>query len=165
MSWSLFKTKCAVLTGKQHISVEQFSYTISDAYHQAVSLHFDSMTAGGQITNNTPKFPILNQQILAQCKANLASHSDARLLDQIGSFILSYWTGLIIVGPTGIVTVTSPGTWVGLSVVQNLDFNIMLNAMVTCFRSHIMTVSGQYVSTVVTGVVSPWSGASLQSLP
>jgi hypothetical protein len=165
MSWSLFKTKCMVLTGQQHISVPQFAQTISDAYHQAVSLHFDTMTAGGTIINNAPKFPILNQQILAQCNANLASQSEVHILNQIGPFILSYWTGLVITGPTGVVTVLSPGTWVGVPVVQNLDFNIMLNMMVTCFRTHIMTVTGQYVSSVVPGVVSPWSGALLQALP
>jgi len=154
-----------VLTGQQHISVPQFAQTISDAYHQAVSLHFDTMTAGGTIINNAPKFPILNQQILAQCNANLASQSEVHILNQIGPFILSYWTGIVITGPTGVVTVLSPGTWVGVPVVQNLDFNIMLNMMVTCFRTHIMTLTGQYVSSVVPGVVSPWSGALLQALP
>jgi hypothetical protein len=154
-----------VLTGQQHISVPQFAQTISDAYHQAVSLHFDTMTAGGRIVNNAPKFPILYQQILAQCNANLASHSEVHLLNQIGPFILSYWTGLIITGPTGVVTILSPGNWVGVPVVQNMDFNIMLNTMITCFRTHIMTVTGQYVSSVVPGVTSPWSGALLQALP
>jgi hypothetical protein len=154
-----------VLTGQQHISVPQFAQTIADAYHQTISLHFDTMTAGGVIINNAPKFPILYQQILAQCTANLASQSEVHLLNQIGPFIVSYWTGLVISGPTGVVTVLSPGVWVGLPVVQNLDFNIMLQMMMTCFRTHIMTVVGQYVSSVVPGVVSPWSGALLQSLP
>jgi len=165
MSWSLFKTKCMVLTGQQHISVPQFAQTISDAYHQAVTLHFDTMTAGGVLTNNAPKFPILYQQILAQCNANLASQSEVHLLNQISPFILSYWTGLVITGPTGVVTIISPGTWVGVPVVQNFDFNIMLNMMITCFRTHIMTLTGQYVSSVVPGVTAPWSGALFQSLP
>lgn len=165
MSWSLFKTKCSVLTGPQHISVPQFAQTISEAYHQAVSLHFDTMTAGGRLVNNVPKLPLLNQQILAQCNANLASQNEVYILNQIGPFIQSYWTGLIITGPTGIVTIISPGTWVGIPVVQNFDFNILLNMMITCFRTHIMTLTGQYVSTVVPGVTAPWSGALLQSLP
>lgn len=165
MSWSLFKTKCMVLTGQQHISVEQFSQTISDAYHQAVSLHFDSMTAGGQIINNAPKFPLLNQQILQQCKVNLQSQQEVNLLQQIGPFIINYWTGLTIIGPTGTVTITSPGTWVAIPVPPNLDFNIMLNLMITAFRTHIMTLVGIYVSSVVVGVTAPWSGALLQSLP
>ena len=154
-----------VLTGQQHISVPQFAQTISDAYHQTVSLHFDTMTAGGVLINNVPKFPILYQQILAQCNANLASQSEIHLLNQIGPFIQSYWTGLVITGPTGVVTILSPGTWVGVPVVQNFDFNIMLNMMMTCFRTHIMTLTGQYVSTVVPGVTAPWSGALFQSLP
>lgn len=154
-----------VLTGQQHISVPQFAQTISDAYHQAVSLHFDTLTAGGRLVNNTPKLPILNQQILTQCNANLASQNEVHILNQIGPFIQSYWTGLVITGPTGVVTILNPGTWVGVPVVQNFDFNILLNIMITCFRTHIMTLTGQYVSTVVPGVTSPWSGALLQSLP
>jgi len=165
LSWSLFKTKCAVLTGPQHISKEQFAFTIADAYHQAVTLHFDTLTAGGVLVNNAPKFPILYQNILTQCNANLLSQSEVHILNQIGPFIQSYWVGLIITGPTGIVNVLSPGTWIGLPIVQNFDFNIILNAMITCFRTHIMTLTGQYTSTVVPGVISPWSGALFQSLP
>lgn len=166
MSWSLFKTKCMVLTGQQHISVPQFAQTISDAYHQAISLHFDSMTAGGKLVNNAPKFPILYQQILAQCNANLASQSEIHLLNQIGPFIQSYWTGLTILGPTGTVVITSPGVYVGVPVVQNLDFNIMLDMMVLTFRTHLMTLTGIYTSSVVPGLVVPtWSGALLVALP
>jgi len=165
LSWSLFKTKCMVLTGQQHISVPQFAQTISDAYHQAVSLHFDTMSGGGKLINNIPKFPILNQQILTQCNANLASQSEVHILNQIGPFIQSYWTGLVITGPTGVVTIISPGTWVGIPVVQNFDFNILLNMMITCFRTHIITLTGQYVSSVVPGLTAPWSGALFQSLP
>lgn len=154
-----------VLTGQQHISVPQFAQTIADAYHQAVSLHFDTLTAGGVIINNAPKFPILYQQLLAQCNANLASQSEVHILLQMGPMILNYWTGLIITGPTGTVTLTSPGIWAGLPVVQNMNFDIILNAMISCFRTHIMTTMGIYVSTVVPGVTSPWSGALLQCMP
>lgn len=166
MSWSLFKTKCSVLTGPQHISVTQFAQTIADAYHQAVSLHFDTLTAGGVLVNNAPKFPLLYQQILSQCNMNLQSSSQSiDLIKQIGPFIISYWTGLIITGPTGVVTVTSPGQWNAIPVVPNQNFDIWLNAFMLAARTHIMTLTGVYVSSVVPGVTSAWSGALFQSLP
>ena len=165
MSWTLFKTKCNVLTGPQHISKELFSQTISNAYHQCISLHFDSMTAGGKVINNAPKLPALYQGILSMCTANLASHQDVDFLKQIGPFFIQYWTGIIIIGPTGTVTVLNPGTWNNVKVVPNFDFQIIMNALIVACRTHIMTLSGQYVSSVVPGVTAPWSGALLQSIP
>jgi hypothetical protein len=165
MSWSLFKTKCAVLTGPQHISKTQFAQVIADAYHSAVSLHFDSMTAGGKLINNAPKLPILQQQIQVWCTANLASSGEVDFLKQIGPAFVQYWTLLSIVGPTGNVIVSSPGVWTNIKVVQNYDFNILLNALILSCRIHLTTLTGTYTSSVIPGVVSPWSGISLQSLP
>lgn len=165
MSWSLFKTKCNVLTGNQHVSKELFSQTIADAYHACVSLHFDTLSAAGTLVNNAPKAPILYQQILSVCTANSMSHQDVDFLKQIGPAFVSYWVGLIFVGPTGTSTVLNPGTWNNVKVVQNFDFQIIMNALIASCRTHIMTLQGQYVSTVVPGVTSPWSGALLQSLP
>lgn len=165
MSWSLFKTKCNVLTGQQHVSKEQFAQTIASAYHQCVTLHFDTMTAGGKIVNNAPKLPILNQQILAVCTANLASHADVDFLKQIGPAFVSYWIGIVISGPTGVVTVLNPGQWNNIKVPPNTNFQIILNALMLACRTHLMTLQGQYVSTVAPGIVSMWSGALLQSLP
>lgn len=165
MSWSLFKTKCNVLTGPQHISKELFAQTIADAYHQAVTLHFDSMTAGGKLVNNAPKLPMLYQGILSMCTANLASHQDVDFIKQIGPFFVQYWLGLLIIGPTGTVTVLNPGTWNNIKVIQNTNFEIILNALIMACRTHIMTIQGQYVSSVVPSVTAPWSGALFQSLP
>ena len=165
MSWSLFKTKCNVLTGPQHISKELFAQTIADAYHQAVTLHFDSMTAGGKLVNNAPKLPMLYQGILSMCTANLASHQDVDFLKQIGPYFIQYWLGLIIIGPTGTVTVLNPGTWNNIKVIQNTNFEIILNALIMACRTHIMTIQGQYVSSVIPTVTAPWSGALFQSLP
>lgn len=165
MSWSLFKTKCNVLTGPQHISKELFAQTIADAYHQAVTLHFDSMTAGGKLVNNAPKLPMLYQGILSMCTANLASHQDVDFLKQIGPYFIQYWLGLIIIGPTGTVTVLNPGSWNNIKVIQNTNFEIILNALIMACRTHIMTIQGQYVSSVIPSVTAPWSGALFQSLP
>ena len=164
MSWSLFKTKCNVLTGQQHVSKEQFAQTIASAYHQCVSLHFDTMSGGGKLTNNAPKLPILNQQILAVCTANLASHADVDFLKQIGPAFVNYFVGIVITGPTGVVTITSPGQWNNVKVPQNLDFQIILNALMISCRTHIMTLTGTYVSNILP-ISTPWSGALLQSMP
>lgn len=154
-----------VLTGPQHISVQQFSQTITDAYHQCILLHFDSQTAGGRVINVDPKFPIFNQQMLQQCIANLNSQGEVNLLKQIGPMIQMYWTGAMIVGPTGTVTVTSPGSWVGINVPPNFDFNIMLNMMINEFRVHLTTLVGIYTSSTIPGLVTGWSGTMLQCLP
>lgn len=165
MSWSLFRTKCMVLTGPQHTSVPQFAQTIADAYHQAVTLHFETMTGGGKIVNNAPKFPLLYQGILGVCQANLQSHAPVQFIQQIGVHVVSYWTGILITGSTGFVNVISPGVWVGVPLVQNNDFNIMLNALIMSFRTHIMTLTGTYTSTILPTVITPWSGATLIALP
>ena len=165
MSWSLFKTRCNVLTGNQHVSKELFAKTISNAYHECMSLHFDTMSAGGKLTNNSPKVLPLYQGILSMCTANLASHQDVDFLKQIGPYFIQYWTGLIIIGPTGTSTVFNPGAWTNVKVVQNFNFQIIMNALIVACRTHIMTLQGQYVSSVVPGVTSPWSGALLQSMP
>lgn len=165
MSWSVFKAKCNVLTGNQHVSKELFAQTISDAYHTCVSMHFETLTAGGVLVNNAPKLPVLYQQIESICTANLASHEDVDFLKQIGPFFISYWTGLAIAGPTGTVAVTSPGTWQNIKVVQNFDFQIILNALMISCRTHLTTLSGIYTSTVLPGVVSPWAGSLLVALP
>ena len=165
MSWSLFKTKCAVLTGQQHVSRMQFSQTIADAYHQAILLHFDSMSSGGKVVNTTPKVTPLYQGILSICEQNLHSQGDPNFLQQIGKFVKLYWVGAVITGPTGTVAVTSPGQWNGPYVKQNFDFQIILNTMIVAFRSHLMTLTGTYTSSVVPGVTSSWSGALLKSTP
>lgn len=165
MSWSLFKTQCNVLTGNPHVTVELFAQTISSAYNTCMSVHFDSLTAGGILTNNAPKLPLLNQQILSICKANLASGQDVDFLAQIGPAFISYWTGLNILGPTGTVIITSPGTWTNLKVPPNQNFQIILNNLEIACRTHLMTLVGTYTSSVVPGVVSPWSGALFTSLP
>lgn len=154
-----------VLVGGTHVSVPMFAQTIADAYHTTISLHFDSMSGGGKIVNNTPKFPILYQQILQQCNANMATHSQIQLIQQIGPMIMNYWAGISIIGPLGNVTVLSPGSFVGLPVIQNNNFNIMLDAMIMSFRTHLLTITGVYVSSVVPGVTAPWGGSLMQCLP
>jgi hypothetical protein len=154
-----------VLTGQQHVSKEQFAQTVSSAYNQVVLLHFDSMTAGGKVVNSAPKLMPLYQGVLSICNLNIQQHNQTNFLQQLAPHIQTYWAGIIITGPTGIVTVTSPGSFTGIPVLPNNNFNILLNAMIAAFRIHILTLTGQYVSSVVPGLVSPWSGIFLQTIP
>lgn len=166
MSWSVFKAKCNVLTGNPHVTPELFAFTIADAYVTCMNLHFDSMTAGGVLTTMTPKLPLLQQQILMYCNLNRQSAADVDLLQQIGPAILSIWAGNVIVGPTGITTITSPGTWNNTKVPPNTNFQIILNALVMACRVHLTTLQGIYVSSVIVPPPTvPWTGALLQSLP
>lgn len=152
------------LTGMQHVSRVQYSNQMSSAYHECVLRHLDTLTAGGTVINTAPKLPMLNQGFLAVCEQNMMTHQNVNWIQQIGQYIITYWTGASIVGPTGTVTVTSPGSWTGPPVVQNLDFNVILYTFEAAARIHIMSLTGIYVSSVVPGVTSPWSGALLQTI-
>lgn len=165
MSWSIFHTQCMALTGMTHVSRIQYSQTMANAYHASILRHFDTLTAGGVVINTAPKVPALIQGFLAVCEANMSQHNGVNWLQQISPHILTYWTGAVITGPTGVVTVTSPGSWTGPPVAPNLDFNVILYTLEAACRIHIMTLVGTYVSSVVPGVTSPWSGALLQTIP
>lgn len=165
MSWSVFHTKCMALTGMKHVSRVQYSQIMSSAYHESVLRHFDTMTGGGVVINTSPKLLTLYNGFLSICETNMGQHNAVNWLQQVGSFIITYWTGAVITGPTGVVTVTSPGTWTAPPVVQNLDFNIILYTFEAVARVHIATLLGTYVSSVVPGVTAPWSGALLATIP
>lgn len=165
MSWSLFHTECQALTGMKHVSRVQYSQILSSAYHNCAMRHFDTMTAGGTALTQTAKQPILFNGFLSMCESNLTQHTEINWLKQIGQYVKLYWVGAIITGPTGVVTLTSTGTWSAPVIKQNLDFSIMIYSFIAAARIHLMTMTGQYVSTVLPGVVTPWSGAMLQTIP
>lgn len=153
------------LTGMQHVSRTQFANKFATAYHNSVMRHFDAMTAGGVVINTAPNVPMLSQGFLSICEQNMSQHNQINWIGQIGKYVKLYWTGGIITGPTGIVNITSPGGWMAPPVVQNYDFNIILWTFEATARVHIMSLIGIYTSTVVPGVVTPWSGATLQTIP
>lgn len=165
MSWSLFKTQCNVLTGNPHVTTQLFAKTIANAYHSCMSLHFDSMTGGGVLTNNAPKLPILEQSILQYCELNRQTTADVDLLQQLGPSFILYHTGLVWIGPTGTNLTVSPGTWQNVKTPPNTNFQIILNNLVVACRTHLMTITTTYTSSVVPGLVSPSTGALFQCLP
>lgn len=167
MSWSLFKVKMLALTGQPHVSTVQFAQTIATGYHQAVTLHFETMSGGGKIINNAPNVIPLYNGILSVCQANMNTHAPVQLLTQITPYITAYWsTGITIIGPLATINVISPGVYTGLPIVQNNNFSILVDTMIMCFRSHIATLVGICTyTTVIPPIVVPWSGATLISLP
>lgn len=156
------------LTGMQHVSRVQYSQKMSQAYHNCVLRHFETLTSGGTVVNTSANIPILFQGFLQVCEQNLQQHNNVNWVQQIGQFVIQYWTGALITGPTGFVNVTSPGTWTGVPVVQNFDFNIILYAFEAAARVHMASLTGIYTSTVVIippPLTTPWSGALLQTTP
>lgn len=165
MSWSLFKTQCNVLTGNPHVTTQLFASTIANAYHSCMSLHFDTLTGGGVLVNNTPKLPALQSSILQYCELNRQSTADVDLLQQLGPSFITYHLGGLITGPTGNVVVSSGGTWSNVKTPPNTNFQIILTNLEMACRVHLTTLVGTYTSTVVPGVVSPWSGALFVCMP
>jgi len=154
------------LIGKQHVSRFEFSLTLATAYHECVLRHYDAFTAGGVVINTAPKIQALYQGILQIAEMNRKSHKDVNFVQQIEPYIYVYWTGAVIIGPTGIVNVTSPGSWVSIHIKQNFDFNVILYAFESAARIHLATLTGIYTSTVIQPpITTPWSGASLQTFP
>ena len=164
MSWQLWETEMGALTGKQHISREQYSQVIATAYHNCILRHFDAMTGGGKVFGLEAKLQPLYEGVLQICNANLGGHSPVNFVQQLQLLIMQYWTGVWISGPTGIVALTSPGSFTSPYVGPNLDFRIILKVYGGCFRAHLATLTGVYTSTVVPGLVTPWSGGFLQTI-
>lgn len=167
MSWKLYQASMGVLTGIQHVSHTQFADVMSKSYHECVLRHFDALTAGGVVVGADAKLQPLKEGILSVCEANLGTHDDVNMLEQITPYIYEYWAGLAIIGPTGVVAITGTGNYIAPKCPQNFNFNIILNNyMLPSFRCHIATLVGVYTSTVILTplLVLPWSGGFLQTI-
>ena len=163
MSWSIFRTRCLALTGRQHVKPPQFARTVANAYHQSVIRHLDTVTGGGRVLGTTPA--PLYAGLLKVMYQNLNSNSKAvSLISQLQPYIYAYWAPAFIVGRIGVVKITGTGKYTGLYVAQNFDFNIILNHMIYTFAIHMKTLTGIYTSTALPSVTTPWSGAALVSL-
>ncbi len=160
MSWNIFFTECMALTGMRHVSRTQYARTLATAYHTCVQRHYETMSSGGKITNADPKYQGLFQGFLSMCEQNLHRHGDINWISQVGVYVQQYWPGIIMTGPTGIVTVNTTGTWLAPKVRQNYDFRIIIYSLIATARVHIKTLTGTYVSTVLP-ITSPWSGTLL----
>lgn len=161
------KAECQALTGMQHVSRIQFAQKLGTAYHSCVLRHFETLTAGGTVISTAPALAPLIQGFYATCEQNMTQHNQVDWISQVGKYILLYWAGAVIVGPTGIVNVLSTGTWVTVPVVPNTNFNIFMTTFITACRIHLTTMSGMYINTVIVPPIPPipWTGALLQTTP
>lgn len=164
MSWRIFRNECQALTGKKHVSTQQYARTLTNAYHNCVMRHFDARTSNGRAYTQMAKKTILYAGFLQICEANLHQHSNSvNWLNQVGKYVKLYWTGAMITGPAGIITIYNTGRWKAPKIKQNLNFDIMINAFTKAAKIHMMTLQGQYVSTVIPWITAPWFGASFRT--
>lgn len=164
MSYSLFRAQINALTGMQHVSRIQFAQTIAKAYNGLVERSFETLTAGGMVVAPIAGLPGLISGIYSITEQNLHQAKEVNFFTQIAPFIYQYWAGKTIIGPTGIVTVTTTGNFKGPVIKQNFTFQIWINTFVAVVAVHIMSLQGIYVNNL-TGITSPWSGALLITTP
>lgn len=164
MSYQLFKAELRNKVYKQHDSLNKFPSSFAAAYNNLVMRHFDTLTGGGKLVRISAGRPILQQSIYAQLMINRKSPAEVNFFNQIAPFIKIYWAGQQIIGPTGIVTITYPGEFIGPYLKQNQNINIFINTLVGVISTHIMTLTGMYTN-AYTGITTPWSGALLRTTP
>jgi hypothetical protein len=164
MSFSLFRSQIQALTGRQHVSRLQFAETISKAYNGLVERSIETVTAGGKVIAPAVGLPGLIGGIYGITEANLHQHNPINFFNQIAPYFYLYWTAKQIVGPTGVVIVTSTGSYKGPKLPQNFDFNIWVTVFCAVCTVHMTTLIGTYTNNV-TGVTTPWAGGLLMHLP
>ena len=164
MSLSLFKTEIMALTGMQHVSRMQFAQTVGTAYNNLILRCFETLSGGGQFLAAAAGTPTLINGIHSITEQNLNQHKDVNFFSQIAPHIYTYWAGQPCIGPLGVVTVTSPGNFQGPIVPQNFDATIFIGIFQGVVATHLLTLSGTYINSV-TGVTTPWSGATLLTTP
>lgn len=165
MSWQLAYTKCLALTGKQHITIEKFADVLAGAYDDVAKLHMDVITGTSVSAFIDPgRKQLLKQGIITEMNKNLlGGDNNTNLLQQFAPYIQQYWAGIQLIGPNGIVSITYPGIWINPWIKQNNNFIIMVVAFIVCAVLQILTMVGIYASTIIPGLVSPWSGLSLRT--
>lgn len=175
MSWTTAKYDILASIPKQHTSTDLFASTLSRAYQSAIERHNDSISLsllGAPGPFNDPvvlskagQFAMY-QYILSICNSNLTHDKELIFLQQIGPAIIQYWSvPHVIIGATGVTTITSPGVWTPFYVSQNtLSLSVLVDWFVTCCRAHLITLTGIYVNNT-TGITTPWTGAALLSVP
>lgn len=164
MSYSLFKTEIMALTGMQHVSRMQFAQVVGNAYNNLVLRCFETLSGGGQFLAAAGGVGALINGIHSITEQNLQQHNNIDFFNQIAPFIYTYWAGQPCIGPLGVVTVTSPGTFQGPIVPQNFDATIFINIFQGVVATHLLTLQGTYVNSI-TGVTTPWSGVTLMTTP
>lgn len=164
MSWALFRSQINALTGMQHVSRIQFAQVIGKAYNGLVGRTTEQLTAGGKVIAHDAGLPGLIQGIYSTTEMNLGQHKMPNFFSQIAPYIYIYWTGKVIIGPTGVVAISNTGRFKGPVIKQNLTFQIWINVFIAVCRVHLLSLKGTYTNNI-TGITTPWSGGLLLTTP
>lgn len=163
MSWPVFQAEMMALTGNPHTTTNKFAQTLAKAYHKQIASHIDTISGGGKVIIPGGKDITLYQDIYRILTQNSTSHNEINFIEQIGPAILKYWVGGGCIGPAGASTITSTGTWTPTPLPKNLDFRIIVLALITTCQLHILTLQGLHTIITPPGVV-PWTGSFLVCL-
>lgn len=165
MSWSLFQLQCNNKLGGGTQDSSEFVKTLMGEYHNSVKRHFDVMSAGNTFTT-TPDLIIQALDIWTKLNSMMppGTVASVNFLDQLKFIIPVYWIGGVITGPLGVTSVIFPGIWVPVELKANLNFLVMLGKISQLSMLHMKTMFGMYTNSA-TGLVVPWSGTALQTVP
>lgn len=134
-------------------------------YHNSVKHHFDVMSAGNTYST-TPDLIIQALDIWTQLNqmSPPGTVANVNFLDQLKFIVPIYWIGGVITGPLGITNIFFPGIWIPVELNANQNFMIMLSKMSQLATLHLKTMFGMYTNSA-TGLVVPWSGTALMTVP
>lgn len=164
MSYQLFKTEILAKLNKTHTSKTKTAGILATAYTNLILRHFEVLTGGGVFSMSSTKTQPLKMQIQSVFMQNYTSHNRVNLWSQLSPGIMTFWTGQICMGTTGIVAVTSPGTFMGPPIPESNNPAIWIDMFSYVSAIHLKTLVGTYTN-YVTGITVPWSGTLLQTFP
>jgi len=165
MSYQLFKFQVLSNLYPKHSDRVKQARVLAQAYNTLVLNHYEPLTGGGKFLSGTAKVPLLTLQ-LQQIFDNQRRTGTTKIniFSLMKPAIDAYWTGMTCVGPLGAVIVTSTGNFSGPSIPNHNSDATFMDIFSAVFRVHLLTLSGNYIN-YVTGATTPWSGATLLSLP
>lgn len=165
MSWTLFSTTCNNKLGGGTQDRKEFVDTLMTEYHNSIGRHIDVMSTGNTYsTTPDPIITILDIWTQLNELSPPGTVANVNFLDQLKFVVPIYWLGAVITGPLGVTNVLFPGVWLPVPLDANLNFMVMLGKISQLATLHLKTMFGLYTNSA-TGIVLPWSGASLLSPP
>jgi hypothetical protein len=140
----------------------EFVETLMGEYDKCIKRHIDVMSTGNSFSTSPDLIiTILDIWTTLNSLSPPGTVANVNFLDQLKFVIpIGYWIGASVVGPLGRSQVLFPGIWLPVPLQANTNFMIMLSKISNIAILHLKTMFGLYTNSA-TGVVLPWSGASL----
>jgi hypothetical protein len=165
MSYNLFAVDVLSSIVPQHTSTNKQSRIVAQAYTRLVQRHFEVMTGGGRAITAPSRIPVLQAGLQAVFSANRRwGNVPLNIFSQMAPAFRAYWTGQIITGPLGNVTITFPGVFRGPALKTVVSLESWLNVFCAVAAAHIMTLLGVYIPNILP-VPMPWSGVMMLACP